>query len=155
MAPLGPVPEAGPLARLTRLETLVIALRRYVCDVAFALASLAARPLRPVVCPALHTLVVFLEEKVQLVELKKLVEGRARAGYPVRRLVVAPLDSAGAEELCEHARRMTVRGVEELKVIMYGNVPKEACWQDAAPPGCWDKAYEHRYWPMWPSETDI
>ena len=60
-----------------------------------------------------------------------------------------------AEELCEHARRMTVRGVEELKVVMYGNVPKEACWQDAAPSGCWDKAYEHRYWPMWPSETDI
>ena len=149
-------PPHGILDALPHLETLIVSTRRLECDIPLALGALKPEPAPDgpgagVACPILGTLVVRLEDERQVAYLRELLEHRARAGSPVRRIVVGfgkVVDDAAyacAQELTG------VEGVEEMKVVRYEeDEPMEFMWQEKAPRGCWDRKEGHRYWQVWP-----
>ena len=149
-------PANGFLGALTHLETLIVSIRRILCDIVSVLAALDPTPTpdahggASVACPNLSTLVVCLEDERQIAYLCGLLERRARAGCPVRRLTIGFVKVVD-DEVYAHARGLVgVEGVEEMRVMKYGeDGPMELLWREKAPRGCWDRKEEHRHWEMW------
>ena len=141
------------LRSLPRLETLLIAVPAPSCEILDALAP--PEPSHPntaqgVPCPALHTLIVYVEAEHQLEHLKWLAEKRAHAGHPIRRLYVKFVVPVREQQHAHIDAVKEIDGVDEVAVLSFAEqLPREFIWKDKVPRECWDRACSHRYWPVW------